>query len=406
MTLFSNVIEQHLEDAVIMRELRTMAVRAPHYKLDDLVELDERLDAHLDGACVGGPQTRELANDLYSLKEPAEVFVLAYIAASFSDRAWLHEVLTAGCATEAAMSAVASALAWLPRGMPDDVVGYLAAHEIDEFRYFAFTAQILNRRATDEAIARALADKFAFLQARALRAIGELGLYHRLDVIKSKQESEHLHTKFWACWAGALLGDEHSARLLQDFIVNHEYAEAALNVLLRTLPPGQATQLLEDAADEGLDSVLVLRGAGIIGDPAFVPGLIEAMHDEATAKSAGEAFSMITGVGLAAYGLVILKEPSADDDDAPSHILSPDDALARPDPDRVALWWDANKSAFSSGNRFLVGRTVNFDQCARVLRSGFQRQRLAAAFDLAILKRSGLFETRAPGWRQLRLFNE
>jgi hypothetical protein len=47
------------------------------------------------------------------------------------------------------------------------------------------------------------------------------------------------------------------------------------------------------------------------------------------------------------------------------------------------------------------------EQCQSVLRKGFQRQRIAAALELALLQpEQPLFETRAPGFRQQRLLPE
>ena len=53
------VIEQHAEAAAFHWLLRDVAVCAPHYSLDDLVKLDNRLDAHLDelriaAGCIAG----------------------------------------------------------------------------------------------------------------------------------------------------------------------------------------------------------------------------------------------------------------------------------------------------------------------------------------------------------------
>ena len=40
-------------------------------------------------------------------------------------------------------------------------------------------------------------------------------------------------------------------------------------------------------------------GAGAIGDPAFIPWVIEQMTTPALARVAGESFTMITGVDIA-----------------------------------------------------------------------------------------------------------
>ena len=43
------VVSQHVESAAFLWLLRDAAVWSPHYTLRDLEQLDERIEAHLDG---------------------------------------------------------------------------------------------------------------------------------------------------------------------------------------------------------------------------------------------------------------------------------------------------------------------------------------------------------------------
>jgi uncharacterized protein (TIGR02270 family) len=130
-----------------------------------------------------------------------------------------------------------------------------------------------------------------------------------------------------------------------------------------------------------------------------VPGL---------ARVAGEAFSTITGVDLAYQdlegerpeGFQAGPTEEAEDEDV---ALDPDEDLAWPAPPRVTAWWDANASRFAAGTRYLVGSPITEAHCRQVLREGYQRQRTAAALELALMAPGTvLFETRAPGFRQRR----
>jgi len=48
-----------------------------------------------------------------------------------------------------------------------------------------------------------------------------------------------------------------------------------------------------------------------------------------------------------------------------------------------------------------VSTPITIDSLCQALKTGYQRQRAAAAIELAILKPGRpLFEVRAPGWRQ------
>ena len=71
------VVQQHVEDAAILRTTRTVLVRAPHVKLHHLRRLDDRLSAHLDGVAVAGEFGRRLAESALENAGVGEVFTAA-----------------------------------------------------------------------------------------------------------------------------------------------------------------------------------------------------------------------------------------------------------------------------------------------------------------------------------------
>ena len=63
-----------------------------------------------------------------------------------------------------------------------------------------------------------------------------------------------------------------------------------------------------------------------------------------------------------------------------------------------------NKNKFHAGTRYLCGEQISVDHCMEILKNGFQRQRSAAALELAIrVSDQPLFEVRASGKYQQRL---
>ena len=83
--------------------------------------------------------------------------------------------------------------------------------------------------------------------------------------------------------------------------------------------------------------------------------------------------------------------------------MDPDDGLPWPDPAKLHAWWDVNRHRFPAGVRHFMGEAPNPENCQRVLRDGYQRQRIAAALYLALLRPgTPLFPTSAPAWRQKR----
>ncbi len=132
------------------------------------------------------------------------------------------------------------------------------------------------------------------------------------------------------------------------------------------------------------------------------------MRDAKLARLAGEAFGTITGLGLVALGLdrkppENLESIPNDDPGDQSVDMDPDDGLPWPDPAKCAAWWDANKHRFQEGLRYFMGAPPTREHCVKVLRDGYQRQRIAAAQYLCLLNPgTPLFNTSAPAWRQQR----
>jgi uncharacterized protein (TIGR02270 family) len=93
-----------------------------------------------------------------------------------------------------------------------------------------------------------------------------------------------------------------------------------------------------------------------------------------------------------------------DDPNDDNVAMDEDDGLPWPDVERISAWWQANGHRFASGTRYFMGEPPSATHCLDVLKNGFQRQRMAAAIYLCLLKPgTPLFNCAAPAWRQQRL---
>jgi uncharacterized protein (TIGR02270 family) len=173
--------------------------------------------------------------------------------------------------------------------------------------------------------------------------------------------------------------------------------------------PGDAALWLEKFRKLPGKARLAISGFGALGDPAAILWLIGQMHLPELARPAGEAFSMITGVDLA-YEDLEGEQPEGfeagptenpEDEDV---AMDSDEDLPWPEPELLQKWWNNNKGSFKTGARYLLGKPISQETLQDALNNGFQRQRIAAAFELA-MRNSGstLFECRAPGLRQKKL---
>ncbi|MGZ8911381.1 MAG: hypothetical protein ACXW09_15530, partial [Methylococcaceae bacterium] len=182
----------------------------------------------------------------------------------------------------------------------------------------------------------------------------------------------------------------------------------ALQVVLRVLDPNQIKELLTVLATHGNRIREAVMGAGMAGDPAYIPWLIKQMEVPKLAKVAGESFSFITGVDIAYNDLEgelpkdFAAGPTEDPEDE-NVAMDPDEDLPVPDPALMERWWQQHQLRFQIHVRHLLGYPVNQVHCQEVLRAGKQRQRQAAALELSLLRpATPLFETRAIGKKQLK----
>ncbi|MDE2161464.1 MAG: hypothetical protein KGJ30_21365, partial [Burkholderiales bacterium] len=154
---------------------------------------------------------------------------------------------------------------------------------------------------------------------------------------------------------------------------------------------------------------LLIQALGLLGDPRFVPWLIERTADAAQARAAGASLSWITGADLARQELETLKPPplaqtpsdDAEDDDV---ALDADAGLPWPDPQRLRRWWEREQPRLlAAAAPLFLGRPRAVAALRQALAEATQRQRAHAALGLCLLQPGQrLFPVAAPAWRQRR----
>jgi len=87
--------------------------------------------------------------------------------------------------------------------------------------------------------------------------------------------------------------------------------------------------------------------------------------------------------------------------------MDEDEGLPWPDAEKIDAWWQADGHRFPHGIRCFVGEPVTQGHCLAVLKTGFQRQRIAAAEHLSLMAPGRpLFNAAAPAWRQQWLLSQ
>jgi uncharacterized protein (TIGR02270 family) len=406
-----NVVGQHAEESASLRGVRAHLIRAPGVNLRDLRRCDDRLAAHLDGLAVAGVAGLTLCDHALERTGVGEAFTLAVRSIEEQDTERLNRLLALAGTLPAAQRGLNSAFGWVPSNSLRGTIKHLLRSSDATSRYTGITACALHRVDPGIAAARLFEDPNPEARARSLRCAGELGRREFVSTCAAAMSDEHPDCQFWAAWSAVILGDRQAALqrlMLLAFEPGFRRAQA-FALALQAANPASAHERLQSLAQAPDQWRWLLQGAGFVGDPAYSPWLIRRMGDKGAARLAGESFSLITGTDLRRQHLHRNAPSDAEsgpsDDPAEEGVaMDEDEGLPWPDPAKVQAWWNSNGERFHAGRRYFMGEPVSRDNCIRVLKNGYQRQRIAAAVHLSLINPGEtLFEWRAPAWRQQRL---
>jgi uncharacterized protein (TIGR02270 family) len=406
------ILSQHAEDAAVLHSSRTSLTRAPHVRLRHIWRFDDRLAAHLDGLLVGGEQAWPFVDVELVRPTAGAMFVATIVAVQSRSVKRLQHLYALAEAVSESHAGLISAFGWVEQDQLRGIVAGLLGAPNPFLRTLGIGACAMHRIDPGQVRDVALEAPSSALRARALRACGELGRRELLPSCLGMLNAEDPESRFWSAWSAVLLGNRGPALdvLREIGSVPGPRRSRAMRLALQALDQDQAQSWLRKLVQDPEDLRLSIQGAGIAGEPKYVPWLIQHMADKKTARVAGEAFSLITGLDLAYLDLEI-KPPEEgsgagpnDDPADPNVEMDADDGLPWPDPERISRWWDANGGRFDAGERYFMGGTLTREQALRTLKEGFQRQRILAAHYLCLLEPgTPLFEWRAPAFRQQRL---
>jgi len=408
----NGIMAEFADEAAFLWFLRARAVGAPHFSLDDLATLDERIEAHIDGLRIAGEAGWDICEGTLGSEDPEKYFAPSVIAFESGMTPRIQAILDSIGKKPSKACALISALGWLPLAQAEPHIRNLLASESPFHRYLGIAASAIHRRDPGHLLGKTVDDGLPILTARSLRAYGELGRSRELDsrILRAGLSNGDDGIRFSAAWSATLAGKQEAVDMLKSFVLpKSPHREEALNTALRRMEQAAALSWQRHLA-QSLDTIrLAVMGSGIIGDPALIPWLMERMKTPELARVAGEAFTMITGVDV---DQEVMRDTqpkgfNAGPTDDPGDVnvaMDPDDYLPWPNVEAVLHWWNRNKGAFPSGIRHLLGKPITVVNLRNILRSGRQRQRAAAALELAILEpERPLFEVRARGVRQMEV---
>lgn len=392
---YREVFERYVDDAAFLWVLRDQAVEQFNYNLDDVIELEQRIDAQLDGLISAPSLAWELCEQALSFEEAGEVFCAAIIAFTSLDVEKIQQVVEVALEQDAAYKGLVSAMAWLP--------GKFIHSWVKKF----FTSKDMAHKALAVAVCSARReDPAAYLTAilqredcladeslhwRCLKLIGQLKRRDQIDALLNGLSHENPKIQFWAAWSLTLLGEAKGREALQTFVFNEgEFQNKAIDLIFKCLEHSAARQLIAKLGQDKNQIASVIRASAVLGDPQAISWLIRLMHDPKLARKAAAAFTVITGVDLVSNQLSvdapINDEVSTDDHNEDDIALDEDEFLPWPAAEQVALAWQSWQGRFSPGQRYFMGRVVEPEQVKQSLKNSAQPLRELAALELALLQ--------------------
>jgi uncharacterized protein (TIGR02270 family) len=401
------VIEQHADELATLWTSRDGLRAAGHVALRHLARFDERIAAHQDGCVVAGHDGLRVLNAQLATVSSGRLFAAGVVAFDLNDRGTVTRCLALAEAVPDARRGMTSALGWVASDRLRGIVKDMLTAQSAVLRSLGLAACRLHVVEPGPALFAGLKDSSAEVRAEAFRGAGVLG---QTDLTSSLAAvvDEDAACQFWSAWSAVLLGDRGRGlnTLTNVALTAGDNRRRAFLLSCQAMSPAAAHAVLARLRVDPTQMRSLIEGAGVVGDPHYVPWLVTQMADDNLARLAGEAFTLITGADLALLDLErkppenFRSGPNDDPDD--SNVgMDADDGLPWPAQARVRAWWDANGNRFHPGVRYFMGAPLTREHCVDVLKNGGQRQRLLAAHYLCLLEPgTALFNTSARALRQ------
>lgn len=109
------ILQKHFEELEFLLGQCLRAVRSPDYRARDLLWLEERIEANVDGLLVAGEEAMPLLEEALSGDDPRVTFAAAYVLLRMDNEAGIHGLMNAFLqANEQQLDGIRAALCHCP----------------------------------------------------------------------------------------------------------------------------------------------------------------------------------------------------------------------------------------------------------------------------------------------------
>lgn len=384
---YHNIFSRYVDDASFLWLLRTIAVKQPSYSKDDITRLEKWIEYNLDGVMSSIDLGWHVCESALAMGEPGEVFTAAVTAFKSHEVKKIELVVDAGLQDDQTFKGLVSALGWITAELVNPWINeFLISKNLDH-KYLGLAVCSVRRHDAGDYLTKILSRddcrQHKKLYTRALRLIGELRRQDLMPALKQAISSDDRDVVFWASWSAILLGNRSAVNNLKGYLRNGEaHQRRAIHIAFRVLPVDQARQWISEMAKDETLGRAVIQATAVLGDPHVVNWLIQMMKEPASARVAGEAITMITGIDLIQHSLTKAMPNNGVDDD--NVAMDEDDKLPWPDAEKIAMLWQQQGRNFIIGQRYFMGQLISTPWLLKQLEHANQRQRCAAALELAL----------------------
>lgn len=405
-----NSLNEYFEDASFTWLQRGLAEVAPNVSLQQLTDIDERLAADLDGLRLAGEISWEMLSRALLEDSSGAAFVAGVLSLETNNERFAA-LVDSGTRDPDIETGLADAVAWVP---PVTAGRHFATDRLDARPGWALLqiAALASQRLDLPPWAGDALDSLRGAAGRRLiRAAGELARCDMLPLLLERLKATGSETRFQAAKSALLLGDRGSALSAMCELACRSGPRQlrALQIAMLAAEPVSGHELLRELNGTPNARRFRIIGAGYVGDAKYVSWLIEQMSIPTTARIAAEAFVHITGADFNLDQLESMPpdgfEDGPDDDPDAEDVELPEDiSLPWPDVESIKAWWMEHRTQLASGQKLFLGKAISPEHCVHVLGTGYQRQRVIAAYYRSLNEPGTiLFPTSAPAWRQKRL---
>ncbi len=302
-TFIPDILEEHVEELAFLWEQRQAAVRDPRYTIRELIQLEERITAHLQGTLAVGEVALPLLEDSLAADDPNIVFAAAYALLHTKNETATARVRDSfGHAQGPVLAALQDALAQAP--LNPGVAPFRELFHGGPAPVGAAAGTILAFHSVLEPTIpqneRLLRHEDAVVRQSGWRLVGYIGVPLEAKTYAAAMRDDDPGVRRAALYAGAWCGQPGVLAVCRKLAAQPTPDNLDPFELLAILGAPEDARLVAALGQTAALGPARFTVVGTYGHPALMDLVLAALTDAdpATAAAAGGAFTKITGQNI------------------------------------------------------------------------------------------------------------